>query len=139
MSRFPCLARYASVAFARVREPGRGGRGSGGDEGVPRRQATPSTVMSRELSLAIGTKTASCAVPSWPVVKYPLGKIKALRGRIQVSRSVVVTSWMTPITYSKRDGSPVPLRRISGSSCERSTTVVGTAPHSPESITASTA
>ena len=41
--------------------------------------------------------------------------------------------------YSNRDGSPAPYRMISGSSPDRSTTVVGSVPHSPESTTASTA
>ena len=40
-------------------------------------------------------------------------------------------------TYSKRDGSPAPTRATTGSPSEKSTTVVGSEPHSPESITAS--
>ena len=39
--------------------------------------------------------------------------------------------------YAKRDGSPAPTRATSGAQSEKSTTVVGSEPHSPESITAS--
>lgn len=39
--------------------------------------------------------------------------------------------------YSKRDVSPAPTRATTGSPSEKSTTVVGSEPHSPESITAS--
>ncbi len=39
--------------------------------------------------------------------------------------------------YSKRVGSPAPTRATTGSPSEKSTTVVGSEPHSPESITAS--
>lgn len=41
-------------------------------------------------------------------------------------------------SYSNLEGSPAPYRSTSGTSPERSTTVVGSEPHSPESITAST-
>ncbi len=40
-------------------------------------------------------------------------------------------------TYAKRPGSPAPTRATSGAPSEKSTTVVGSKPHSPESITAS--
>lgn len=40
--------------------------------------------------------------------------------------------------HSKRAGSPMPTRTTSGTPSEKSTTVVGSEPHSPESITAST-
>lgn len=40
--------------------------------------------------------------------------------------------------HSNLAGSPAPTRSTSGTPSERSTTVVGTDPHSPESITAST-
>ncbi len=40
--------------------------------------------------------------------------------------------------YSKREGSPAPTRVTSGGPSEKSTTVVGSDPHSPASITAST-
>lgn len=40
-------------------------------------------------------------------------------------------------SYSKREGSPAPYRMTSGAPEVRSTTVVGSEPHSPESITAS--
>lgn len=40
--------------------------------------------------------------------------------------------------HSKREGSPMPTRTTSGPPSEKSTTVVGSEPHSPESITAST-
>lgn len=39
--------------------------------------------------------------------------------------------------HSNLDGSPAPRRVISGTPSEKSTTVVGSEPHSPESITAS--
>ena len=39
--------------------------------------------------------------------------------------------------YPKRVGSPAPTRATSGAPSEKSTTVVGTDPHSPESITTS--
>ena len=41
------------------------------------------------------------------------------------------------VAHSNRDGSPAPHRVISGTPSEKSTTVVGSEPHSPESITAS--
>jgi len=41
--------------------------------------------------------------------------------------------------YSNRDASPAPRRTTSGTPEDRSTTVVGSDPHSPESITASNA
>ena len=40
--------------------------------------------------------------------------------------------------HSKRPGSPAPTRATTGRPSEKSTTVVGSEPHSPESITAST-
>ena len=39
--------------------------------------------------------------------------------------------------YSNREGSPAPTRATTGAPSEKSTTVVGSDPHSPESITAS--
>src|SRR6476659_10199798 len=39
--------------------------------------------------------------------------------------------------HSKREGSPAPTRSTTGPPSEKSTTVVGSDPHSPESITAS--
>ena len=39
--------------------------------------------------------------------------------------------------YSNREGSPAPTRATTGAPSEKSTTVVGSEPHSPESITAS--
>ena len=39
--------------------------------------------------------------------------------------------------HSKREGSPAPTRSRTGAPSEKSTTVVGSDPHSPESITAS--
>jgi hypothetical protein len=42
-----------------------------------------------------------------------------------------------PPAQAKREGSPAPTRVTSGKPSERSTTVVGSEPHSPESITAS--
>ncbi len=39
--------------------------------------------------------------------------------------------------YAKRSGSPAPTRATTGGPSEKSTTVVGSEPHSPESITAS--
>src|SRR5688572_19148324 len=41
-----------------------------------------------------------------------------------------------PLPYSKREGSPAPRRTITACPLERSTTVVGISPHSPESTTA---
>jgi hypothetical protein len=43
------------------------------------------------------------------------------------------------VVHSNPDVSPAPRRRISGLSWEKSMTVVGSVPQSPESITASTA
>jgi hypothetical protein len=54
--------------------------------------------------------------------------ILAIRQRVAVKRR----------GYTKRAGSPAPTRATSGAPSERSTTVVGSDPHSPESITAST-
>jgi hypothetical protein len=53
--------------------------------------------------------------------------VLAMRQRVRMKRG-----------YSKRDGSPAPTRATSGGPLEKSTTVVGSEPHSPESITAST-
>jgi hypothetical protein len=52
--------------------------------------------------------------------------VLAMRQRVQVRRR-----------HSKRAGSPAPTRATSGAPPEKSTTVVGSDPHSPESITAS--
>jgi hypothetical protein len=41
------------------------------------------------------------------------------------------------VAYSNSEGSPAPRRMISGSSSEKSMTVVGSVPQSPESSTAS--
>ena len=42
-----------------------------------------------------------------------------------------------PLAHSKREVSPAPTLTISGAPSEKSTTVVGSEPHTPESITAS--
>jgi hypothetical protein len=54
--------------------------------------------------------------------------VLAIRQRVAVKRR----------RYAKRSASPAPTRTTSGAASERSTTVVGSEPHSPESITAST-
>ena len=54
--------------------------------------------------------------------------VLAIRQRVAVKRR----------RYSNRAGSPAPTRATSGAPSEKSTTVVGSDPHSPESITAST-
>lgn len=57
-----------------------------------------------------------------------VGVVLAIRQRVAVRRR-----------HSKRAGSPAPTRATSGGPpSEKSTTVVGSEPHSPESITAST-
>lgn len=53
--------------------------------------------------------------------------VLAMRQRVRMRRR----------RYSKREGSPAPARATSGGPSEKSTTVVGSDPHSPESITAS--
>jgi hypothetical protein len=53
--------------------------------------------------------------------------VLAMRQRVRMRRR----------RYSKRDGSPAPTRATSGAPSEKSTTVVGSEPHSPASITAS--
>ena len=52
--------------------------------------------------------------------------VLAIRQRVRAKRR-----------YAKREGSPAPTRASSGAPSEKSTTVVGSDPHSPESITAS--
>ncbi len=52
--------------------------------------------------------------------------VLAIRQRVRTKRR-----------YANRDGSPAPTRASSGAPSEKSTTVVGSDPHSPESITAS--
>ncbi len=59
--------------------------------------------------------------------------VLAIRQRVIVRRTRAGAS----VGYSKRAGSPAPTRTTTGSVSERSTTVVGAEPHSPESITAS--
>jgi hypothetical protein len=54
--------------------------------------------------------------------------VLAMRQRVRVIRRR---------RYAKRPGSPAPTRATSGAPSEKSTTVVGSEPHSPESITAS--
>ncbi len=54
--------------------------------------------------------------------------VLAVRQRVQMIRRRA---------YSKRPGSPAPTRATTGGPSEKSTTVVGSEPHSPESITAS--
>ncbi|GIF05569.1 hypothetical protein Asi03nite_31070 [Actinoplanes siamensis] len=56
-------------------------------------------------------------------------------GALALAAAVPLTLFQPP----KRDGSPAPTRRISGTPPDRSTTVVGSVPHSPESTTASSA
>ena len=53
--------------------------------------------------------------------------VLAMRQRVRMRRR----------RYSKRAGSPAPTRATTGGPSEKSTTVVGSEPHSPESITAS--
>jgi hypothetical protein len=53
--------------------------------------------------------------------------VLAVRQRVQLRRR----------SYPKRAGSPSPTRATTGGPSEKSTTVVGSEPHSPESITAS--
>jgi hypothetical protein len=53
--------------------------------------------------------------------------VLAMRQRVRIRRR----------RYSKREGSPAPTLATSGGPSEKSTTVVGSDPHSPESITAS--
>ena len=53
--------------------------------------------------------------------------VLAIRQRVRMKRS----------GYSKREGSPAPTLASSGAPSEKSTTVVGSEPHSPESTTAS--
>ena len=53
--------------------------------------------------------------------------VLAIRQRVRMRR----------LRYSKREGSPAPTRATTGAPSEKSTTVVGSEPHSPESITAS--
>jgi hypothetical protein len=55
--------------------------------------------------------------------------VLAIRQRVRVRRRRTA--------YSKRDVSPAPTRATTGAPSEKSTTVVGSEPHSPESITAS--
>ena len=55
--------------------------------------------------------------------------VLAIRQRVRAKRRRAV--------YSNREVSPAPTRATTGSPSEKSTTVVGSEPHSPESITAS--
>jgi hypothetical protein len=55
--------------------------------------------------------------------------VLAIRQRVRARRRQAA--------YSKREVSPAPTRATTGSPSEKSTTVVGSEPHSPESITAS--
>ena len=55
--------------------------------------------------------------------------VLAIRQRVRAKRRQA--------TYSKREVSPAPTRATTGTPSEKSTTVVGSEPHSPESITAS--
>jgi hypothetical protein len=56
--------------------------------------------------------------------------VLAIRQRVRVRHQ-------RRVTYSKRVGSPAPTRSTTGAPSEKSTTVVGSDPQSPESITAS--
>jgi len=51
---------------------------------------------------------------------------------------VLVIRQRVRAAHTKRSGSPAPTRATSGAPSEKSTTVVGSEPHSPESMTAST-
>jgi hypothetical protein len=55
--------------------------------------------------------------------------VLAIRQRVRARRRAAA--------YSKREVSPAPTRVTTGNPSEKSTTVVGSEPHSPESITAS--
>lgn len=59
--------------------------------------------------------------------------VLAIRQRVTLRRA----RSSGPVAHSKRLGSPAPTRVTTGTESERSTTVVGSEPHSPESITAS--
>ena len=56
--------------------------------------------------------------------------VLAIRQRVRTKRRLAAD-------YTKREGSPAPTLATTGTPSERSTTVVGSDPHSPESITAS--
>lgn len=56
--------------------------------------------------------------------------VLAIRQRVRMKRRRAVA-------YSNREGSPAPTLATTGAPSERSTTVVGSDPHSPQSITAS--
>ncbi len=57
--------------------------------------------------------------------------VLAIRQRVRARRRRAAEA------YSKREVSPAPTRATTGSPSEKSTTVVGSEPHSPESMTAS--
>jgi len=57
--------------------------------------------------------------------------VLAIRQRVARKRT------LQAVAYSKRAGSPAPTRATTGAPSERSTTVVGSEPHSPASRTAS--
>jgi hypothetical protein len=68
--------------------------------------------------------------------------VLALRQRVQTRHRGAAAPGDAPASpvppaQTKREGSPAPTRVTSGKPSERSTTVVGSEPHSPESITAS--
>jgi hypothetical protein len=58
--------------------------------------------------------------------------VLAIRQRVMARRKRAIAA-----AYSKREVSPAPTRATTGSPSEKSTTVVGSEPHSPESMTAS--
>lgn len=69
------------------------------------------------------------------LVGYALAlAVLAIRSRVMRRRAETAVD---EVAYSKRDGSPAPYRMTSGAPEVKSTTVVGSDPHSPESITAS--
>jgi hypothetical protein len=63
--------------------------------------------------------------------------VLATRQRMLVKRRHRAEAPAATAAYSKREGSPAPNRVTTGAPSEKSTTVVGSEPHSPESITAS--
>jgi hypothetical protein len=63
--------------------------------------------------------------------------VLGVRQRVLGRRLLGLTEPEQEVAHSNRDGSPAPRRVISGTPSEKSTTVVGSEPHSPESITAS--
>jgi hypothetical protein len=80
---------------------------------------------------------ANALLAAYVLTLAVLGMRHRVRSRHRAAAAARAVRAPAPEAHSKREGSPAPTRVTSGTPEEKSTTVVGSEPHSPESMTAS--